>query len=1110
MNDDLKTNFKTWFPDLDPDTCDPSHTYKAEPEDSLLLTSTSLPGVSMSGDKTNPGLGSTIENESRDGAEDETEIFENTVPAESDEEETETGVVYQLGKVLGQGGMGIVYQARQVNLDRDVAVKCIIPEKARDERIRKKFTAEAQVVGLLDHPNIVPVHDLGKMAGDQILLAMKMVGGQEWSTIIRASHRHARNTAEENGKAAPRDKKIYDQVEHLKLLQSVCHAVEYAHSKGFVHLDLKPSNVMIGDYGEVYVMDWGVAAELKHPEGQEQAYRTKPVDEIRGPIGTPQYMSSEQAFGLGRKIGTWTDVYLLGAILHEILTNRPPHLGSKFLQVILAAQKSETPSFDSGVPKELAELCIHALKQDVDSRIQSVDEFRGRLEQYLNHRESLAISRVSDDLLSHCRASFEEMKTGAEEADRQMNESERNQLYDDFSETVNGFRQAQMLWQENKEAIVGEQTTRLVYAEAALFHNDIGLAEAQTAALERLGAPPKELKERIQQRKYEIESAARTAQLARYGLGFAAVLLTVVMTVAYFLVSDQKQLAERERDIAKDEKKKADIARDEAERARKESERQKTKALAAQKLEEVARLESEKQRAKAEIARGEAFLQYGNSLVAQGEALQLAKLDFAASRRYSRASEIFSEIGQSALPGDMPLWTLFRRSPPPILSIRASNSPIYSVSVSPTGRFLALGTGRGENQLWDILKGQKLKEWTGHKGTIRSIEFSPNGTQLVTGGIDDYVRCWTLKDQKVQWEFQGPENEVVSIQYLANGAKILVAPGDNVPVVLDANTGKLILKLEGHNSNVPCVAVTRDSRICLTVGFDRTMRVWDLATGKQLKLLRHELALNAVAVSPNGLYGASSGGDFVLRVWDLASEKIIATFPGHRGKVGRLIFSPDGRFLLSGSRDGTSRLWDIKNKREVQNYAYSTAQVEGIAWIPNTQLFVSAGRDGFWHLWKSQDQTIVKEFPFRGRLSLGSDVSDDGRLLAAGGVDRYSKSKQVVIKSFLQSPKKAWLGLRSQLEDTEIKNQVSSLAVWDIKTKQLLHEFDNKAGKVMDVAFSPNGRRLVSGGLSTQVWDVENAQLIKKMGENDLIYNVEFGLEGKKIYTAGYHVRVWD
>lgn len=1113
-DDDLKTNFKTWFPGLDPDTCDPSDTYKADVDDSHFLTSTSLPGVSMSGEKTNPGLGSTIENDSRDGAEDETEIFENSVPAEPEDDEAEPEAVYQLGKVLGRGGMGIVYQAKQVSLNRDVAVKCILPEKAGDERLRKKFTAEAQVVGLLDHPNIVPVHDLGKMAGDQILLAMKRVGGQEWSKIIHASHK----LEQKKDKAALKETKVFDQIEHLKLLQSVCHAVAYAHSKGFVHLDLKPTNVMIGDFGEVYVMDWGVAAELMHGEGEEdRGYRAKPVNDIRGPIGTPQYMSSEQAFGLGRKIGTWTDVYLLGAILHEILTGRPPHLGTKFLQVILAAQKSETPQFGAGVPKELAELCIHALQKDIDQRIQSVDEFRGRLEEYLNHRESLAISRVSDDLLAHCRRSFEDMKVGADDGDRRLNEAERNQLYDDFSETVNGFRQAQTLWEQNKEAILGEKTTRLLYAEAALFHNDIGLAEAQSAALDRLGAPASELNGRIQQRKHQIERAEKNAQLTRYGLGLAAVLLTVVMTLAYFLVSDQKQAAERERDIARDEKTKADIARDkekkarlEAEDARKESERQKTMAEAAQKKETAARLDSEKQRAEAELARAQAYLQYGNSLVAQGEALQLAKLDFAASRRYIRAAEIFKDIGQSPLPGEMPLWTLFRRSPPPILSHRTGNSPVYSLSVSPTGRFLALGTGRGAIQLWDLLKGQKLKEWGGHKGTIRSLEFSPNGAELVTGGIDDYVRCWTLKDQKLKWEFKGPQNEVVSIRYLGNGGRVLVAPGDNTPLVLNTKTGTLILKLEGHVSNVGGLAITKDSRICLTAGFDRTMRVWDLSTGKQLKSLRHTLALNSVAVSPNGLYGASAGGDFVLRIWDLARGEIVATLPGHRGKVGRLLFSPDGRFLLSGSRDGTSRLWDIENKTEVQSFSYSKEQVEAIAWVPNTNLFVSAGRDGFWHLWKTEDQTVVKEFPFRDRLSLGADVSSDNRLLVAGGVDLYGRSKQIVIKSFLQSPQKAWIGLRDQLADTKIKNQVSALAVWDIETKQLLHEFDNKTGKVMDLAFSADARKLVSGGLNTKIWDVEKGQVIKTLGEKDLIYNVEFGKEGKRVYTGGYYIRVWD
>lgn len=1121
MNEnDLKEKFKTWSPDLDPNTCDPGQTFKADVDDSLLLTSTSLPGVSMSGDKTNPGLGSTIENDSRDGAEDETEIFENKASTDSDSDDTaEPGVVYQLGDVLGRGGMGVVYTATQVSLNREVAVKCILPDKAQDQRLRKKFTAEAQVVGLLDHPNIVPVHDLGTLDGDQILLAMKKVGGEEWSTLLH--HKSEKPSGEEKKDAAEDDKSL-DQSEHLKLLQSVCHAVEYAHSKGFVHLDLKPSNVMVGDFGEVYVMDWGVAAELKHDDDDKRPYRAKPVYDIRGPIGTPQYMSSEQAFGLGRKIGTWTDVYLLGAILHEILIGRPPHLGTKFLQVILAAQKSETPSFDSSVPKELAELCIHALKKETEERIQTVEEFRHRLEQYLKHRESLAISKVSNQLLSHCQTSFNELKVAAE-GQKEPSESERNQLYDDFSETVNGFRQAQTLWQENKDAIAGEKTTRLVYAEAALFHNDIGLAEAQTAALERLGAPPGELRSRIQSRKYEMERAARNAQLTRYGLGFAAALLILVMTVAYFLVSDQKALAERERDIAKEEKIKADQARDketksrlaaekaraEAVRARRDAEEQKRKALAAQSKEQLARLESEKQRKKAEYAKGQALLQYGNSLVAQGDALQLAKLDFEASRRYSTAAEIFTTIGQSVLPAEMPLWTLFQRSPPPITSVGASRVSIYSICLSPTGRILALGNGRGELQLWDILKGKKLREWSGHKGTVRSMTFNSDGTMLLTGGVDDFLRCWTLKDQKMKWEFQGPRNEVSDVA-MVNPETVIACPGDSTPVLLEVETGKVIRRLKGHQSNVPSVSVSKDGGRCLTGSFDRTLRLWDLKTGEELIAIRQQQVITAVALSPNGLYAACAGNDFGINVWDLNEKRVVARLSGHRADIGRMIYSADGRLLMSASRDGTTRLWDVARQRNIQSCTYSQYSVEGVAWVPNTELFVTAGRDGFWHLWKSFDKTILKPFPFKGRLAHGAAMSHNGRFVAACGPDRYAKSRQVVIQSFLDAPEEAWKGIRFALADSKIKNQVSAMTLWDVETKQMLHQFDNKPGKVMDVAFSPDDRKLVSGGLNIQIWDVEGASLIKSFGEDDLVYKVAFGPEGKKIYSGGMNIRVWD
>ena len=268
---------------------------------------------------------------------------------------------YVLGDLLGAGGMGLVYSATQVALDRTVAVKVLRPELHADDSIRQEFLAEALVASDLDHPNTVPIYDIGVTGEGVLFYSMKLVRGTEWSNTLSS------NALERN----------------LDILLKVCDVVSFAHDKGVIHRDLKPDNVMVGAYGEVLLMDWGLAASV----GSSAA---RCLDADKPLAGTPAYMAPEVAACAVEKIGKASDVYLLGGILYHIVTGLTPHTGSDVTACLVAAMKNELqPTEKTG---ELVAVALRALRTDPAERYDSVEEFAGAVRDFMAHQISISFS----------------------------------------------------------------------------------------------------------------------------------------------------------------------------------------------------------------------------------------------------------------------------------------------------------------------------------------------------------------------------------------------------------------------------------------------------------------------------------------------------------------------------------------------------------------------------------------------------------------------------------------------------------------------------------------------------------------------------------------------
>jgi serine/threonine-protein kinase len=370
-----------------------------------------------------------------------------------------------MDRTIGEGGMGIVRLATQRSLGRHVAVKTL-RQATRSDQATLRLLREAWVTGRLEHPNIVPVYDLGLGEDGSPIIVLKRIEGAEWAAIMRDAE-------------AVRQRGAADLLEYnLQILVQLCNAVSLAHANGIVHRDLKPENVMIGSFGEVYLVDWGIAVSLR----EDPTGRLPLASQATEIAGTPCYMAPEMMGALGA-LSERTDVYLLGAILHEILTGGPPHQGT-FKQIVASILVSR-PVYGPEVPGELAEIARRAMSQKPEDRYGSADEMRLRLEWYLRHRGALALSLSAERRLAEMRALI---ATGG------ADETLRDRLYHVFAEARFGFRQAIGACEDNDRAHAG---LRQVIETVVTFELERGTAEAAAAALAELEAPPPELAKRV-------------------------------------------------------------------------------------------------------------------------------------------------------------------------------------------------------------------------------------------------------------------------------------------------------------------------------------------------------------------------------------------------------------------------------------------------------------------------------------------------------------------------------------------------------------------------------------------------------------------------------------
>jgi eukaryotic-like serine/threonine-protein kinase len=373
---------------------------------------------------------------------------------------------------IGEGGMGVVRLGQQLALGREVAVKSLKAEHKKDEGLMLKLLREAWVTGGLEHPNIIPVYDIALEPDGTPLIILKKIEGVDWGTLMH----DARTVRERFGEG--------DLLEwNLRTFMQVCNAVRFAHVRRVLHRDLKPENVMIGQFGEVYVVDWGIAVSLEN----DGTGRLPLASEALEMAGTPLYMAPEMLGGKESRLSERTDVYLLGAILCEIVSGEPPHCGETTMEIISSIIESE-PKLPEDAPAELVRIVRCAMDPDPDARFENADQVRLAVQGFLQHRDASRLAHRAEERLVELEHLL------AKQTSAKAEPEDRESIYHVFGECRFGFRHALEVWPGNDQA-----ERALDRAVEAMIGYELAQSEpeAARALLSEMDRVPPELAQRV-------------------------------------------------------------------------------------------------------------------------------------------------------------------------------------------------------------------------------------------------------------------------------------------------------------------------------------------------------------------------------------------------------------------------------------------------------------------------------------------------------------------------------------------------------------------------------------------------------------------------------------
>jgi WD40 repeat protein/serine/threonine protein kinase len=1018
---------------------------------------------------------------------------------------------YKVLEQIGEGGFGVVFMAEQTQpVRRKVALK-ILKAGMDTRQVIARFEAERQALAMMDHPNIAKVHDGGTTPSGRPYFVMELVKGVPITEFCDQNHLPLR--------------------QRLELFIPVCQAVQHAHQKGIIHRDLKPSNVVVALYdGKPVpkVIDFGVAKAA----GQSLTDKTL-FTGFGAIIGTLEYMSPEQAEINQLDVDTRSDIYALGVLLYELVAGTTPLerkrvKESGMMEALRIIREEEAPTLSNRLgttqdlpaiaanrglePAKLTKLARGELNWIV---MKALEKDRGRRYETANGLAMDVQRYLADEPVHACPPStWYRCRKLARRNRRTLTMVSALALAAFVGvgalavSTALVWRADQDVWKANQELRRDSYFHRIDIAYNARSADNLSralkyLEECPEALrgwewnyLNRLCRfEPLILRDEIEV--HGVAFSPPDGELLASGNGNGTIKIwnsktgklvqellaahsDAIVSVAFH--PDGKHLASRGADL-------------------------KLKVWDLKAPGEAVWTEPCDAVRKYGAAYTIAFSPDGRLLAAGSDGVvkvwdwkknqllqSLPGDDFhpipvAFSRDGRLATGISSEGVKLWDPQTgTPFGTLEHRGPISALAFSANSEWLASagydrtvkildsktggllrsllhpgnqpecIAISPDGRRLASGGEDKKVRIWDPATKREILSLPGHTDRCECLAFSPDGYRLASASNDGTIRIWDgtplRGDERGEEMFTFTEHsdEVRHVAFSPDGLRIASTGSDGLVKVWDAQTGRVSTefsdhnKAAGHKTAVFCLAWdTKRDRIASASGIG-PVRVWNARTERPLfSLLPTPMPYVAVAFSPDCRYLIAGNTDGAVRVWNGETGQEVGTLGTHKREVVGLVFSPDGKHLASASRDGIVKLWDGTRLNEKQEPCHELhARVPGasvnVAFSPDGQRLAAGGEENTVKIWDVKTGNQLQS-PFGGHkgevYTLAFSPDDGGRWIASGG------------------------------EDTTVK-------FWDSHTGKLVHTFRGHLGLVSSVAFSPDGKFLVSGSRdhNVKVWDL--------------------------------------
>ncbi len=1024
---------------------------------------------------------------------------------------------YEILGVLGQGAMGVVYKARQLRLNRLVALKMILTGGYTGERERERFRAEAEAVAQLHNPHVVQVYDVGEAEGKPFF-SMELVDGGSLADRLEGTPLRPSRAAQ--------------------LVETVARAMHAAHRDGVVHRDLKPANILLSADGTPKITDFGLAKQLDRDSSQTKSGTV---------LGTPSYMAPEQAAGRTHVIGPSADVYALGAILYHALTGRAPFKGASVLDTLEQVRSREPVpprQIHPDIPRDLETVCLKCLQKEPRHRYASAEALAEDLRAYREGRpiqarpitvweqtlkwmkrrpvEALLWSAVLGIVLLIVGFVWKSREAQTQEHGKDVERQRGDRLLFHLSleRASNLCQQGDlargMLWLTRALDIShsdiflpdeGAGLGRAVRANLSAWRGRLhGLRHvlAHPAAVENaLFSPDGRLVITVgADNAVRLWDAATAAPLGQPLPHPGPVFSIGCSADSRFIVTGCADGAARLWDAATGRPV----------------------------------LTPMQTPAPAKPLRAVAFSPDGKTILTAGDdrILRLWETATAALLHEGRGHQgavlavTFSPNGHTILTGGADhtarLWDAATLKPGSVLN---EEGEVVDVDFSPWGKLLMTLTRKqgaeAENavDLWSAGAGNSHIARLQHPGGVVTAAFSPSGRKILTGGLDRTARLWdTDKGTPLGTPFHH-EDVVLGVAFSPDGKSFLTRSQDETVRVWDEATGKLLGQPLEHQGAVQAAAFSPDAHTILTASHDHSARLWEMASarlyrqefghparvlttgfspdgltmvtgsgnqlirrrvpgGNPLGSLRHDKEVWAAAFHPKGTMILTATKDNVARLWDTATERPIRTFE-HRQQVRAVAFSPDGSTILTGSGDtegGEIRLWDAATSKLRGTPLTLPAPVWAVAFsVDGTHAAVATGSNGV-RLYDLESRKGTELASLHKTRVVALAFSPDGRLLLTGSMDRTARLWNTITHTAVGAP--------------------------------LQHQ-----GAVWAAAFSPDGQTLVTGAgdSSARVWDTASGTAVGPVWpHNDVVWAVAFHPDGRSVLTGSgdKHARLWE